>query len=185
MHAPDRPFIDETARVEPTAQVGARTRIWRNAHVRDGAVIGADCSLGQNVYVDTGVVVGDRCKVQNNVSLYRGLSVGDEVFLGPSCVFTNDLLPRATSESWEIIATVVERGASIGANATIVCGLTIGEWAMVGAGAVVTHDVAPHQVVLGTPARLHGWVCRCGRVVARGSDAPPDPVACARCRAAR
>lgn len=185
MHPPDAPFVHETAEVEPTAQIGPRTHIWRHVHVRDGAIIGADCSLGQNVYVDAEVSIGDRCKIQNNVSLYRGVSIGDEVFLGPSCVFTNDLLPRATSESWELIATAVERGASIGANATIVCGVTIGEWAMVGAGAVVTHDVAPHQVVLGAPARLHGWVCCCGRVVARGAEAPPEPVVCAWCRNTR
>lgn len=133
------------------------------------------------MYVDTGVTIGDRVKVQNNVSIYQGVTIGDEVFLGPSCVFTNDLLPRATSTAWTVVPTRVGTGASIGANATIVCGVAIGERAMVGAGAVVTRDVASHQLVLGNPARHHGWVCACGTVVSRELDPPPDPIRCNRC----
>lgn len=174
-------IAEPTARVDDEAVIGDRTRLWHQVHVRSGARIGADCSLGKNVYVDAGVVLGDRVKVQNNVSVYQGVTIEDDVFLGPSCVFTNDLLPRASNPTWEVVTTRVRRGASIGANATIVCGTTIGEWAMVGAGAVVTRDVAPHQLVLGNPARPHGWVCRCGGVVSNDVTSPPAPIRCAEC----
>jgi UDP-2-acetamido-3-amino-2,3-dideoxy-glucuronate N-acetyltransferase len=149
-------------------------------HVRATARIGAGCTLGKNVYVDAGAVLGDRVKVQNNVSIYQGVIVEDDVFLGPSCVFTNDRHPRATNENWEIVPTLVRTGASIGANATLVCGITVGTWAMVGAGSVVTRDVADHQLVIGNPARHAGWVCRCGRVASRSAD-QPDSLECDGC----
>jgi acetyltransferase-like isoleucine patch superfamily enzyme len=175
-------IADPSAVVEEGATLGDGTRVWHHAHVRAGAIVGRGCSLGKNVYVDAGAVVGDRVKVQNNVSIYDGVTIEDEVFLGPSCVLTNDLRPRATSTRWEVVPTLLRRGASIGANATVVCGVTIGEWAMVAAGAVVTRDVAPHQLVLGNPARHHGWVCRNGHVVSRDADPPDDPDDCATCR---
>jgi UDP-2-acetamido-3-amino-2,3-dideoxy-glucuronate N-acetyltransferase len=163
------PFVHPTAVVEDGAKVGDRTRIWHFAHIRAGARIGADTVIGKSAYVEGGAVIGDACKIQNFVSVYSGVTLGDEVFVGPSAVFTNDLVPRA-SGGWETIPTSVERGASIGANATIVCGVTIGRWAIVGAGAVVTKDVAAHHLVVGNPARPIGWVCRCGnRVEGPGS----------------
>ncbi|MBI4883776.1 MAG: N-acetyltransferase [Actinobacteria bacterium] len=165
-------FAEPTAIVESGATIGEGARIWHHAHVRTGATIGAATSLGKNVYVDTHVTIGARVKVQNNVSIYRGVTIADDVLLGPSCVFTNDRFPRAAAHDWEIVLTSVQRGASVGANATVVCGVTIGEWSIVGAGAVVTHDVAAHQLVVGSPARPAGWVCRCGRVVSRNIDAP-------------
>ncbi|QGG95986.1 acyltransferase [Actinomarinicola tropica] len=174
-------LADPSAIVEDGAVVGDGTRIWHHAHVRSGARIGAGCSLGKNVYVDAGVRLGDGVKVQNNVSIYRGVDIGDEVFLGPSCVFTNDLLPRAGNDDFRVVPTTVRRGASIGANVTIVCGTTLGEWSMVAAGSVVTRDVAPHQLVLGNPARHHGWVCRRGHVVSRAAEPPPDPDRCPAC----
>ena len=173
-----------SAHIEDGAGIGDGTRLWHQAHVRSGSSIGQQCSIGKNVYVDAGVVIGDRVKIQNNVSVYRGVTVEDDVFLGPACVFTNDLLPRASNDSWTITPTFVRRGASIGANATIVCGITIGGWAMVGAGSVVTRDVAPHQVVLGNPARHHGWVCRRGHVVSHDADPPPDLDHCEACMGA-
>jgi acetyltransferase-like isoleucine patch superfamily enzyme len=166
-------FAHPTAIVEPGAQIGAGTRIWHHAHVRDGAVIGADCNLGKNVYVDAGARLGDRVRIQNNVSVYDGVTLEHEVFVGPSAVFTNDRYPRATGD-WEIVPTVVRRGASIGANATIVCGVEIGALAVVGAGSVLTRSIADHQVVVGNPARPFGWACACGRLVTRTSERPDD-----------
>ncbi|MEP7045275.1 MAG: acyltransferase [Ilumatobacteraceae bacterium] len=168
--------VHPTAIVEVGADVGAGTSVWHHAHVRDGARVGKDCILGKNVYVDARAVVGDRCKLQNNVSVYHGVHIGDDIFVGPSATFTNDLVPRAFNASWQVVETFVHDGASIGANATIVCGVTLGEYSMVAAGATVTHDVAPHQLVAGTPARHLGWVCRCGKVVSRDADAPPQLV---------
>jgi acetyltransferase-like isoleucine patch superfamily enzyme len=173
------PSVHPTATVEDGAVVGPGTRIWHRAHVRDGSRIGAECTIGFSVYVDTGVVVGDRCKIQNHANLYRGLVVEDEVFIGPSATFTNDRYPRATSEDWEVLPTLVRRGASIGANATVTCGVEIGPWATIGAGAVVTRDVPAQGLVLGTPAGLAGWMCVCGRRLARLGE--PLPAACATC----
>jgi UDP-2-acetamido-3-amino-2,3-dideoxy-glucuronate N-acetyltransferase len=165
--APEPVFVHETAIVEPESRIGTGTRIWHHAHVRSGATIGGGCTLGKNVFVDSGVEIGDRVKIQNNVSIYRGVHIDDEVFVGPSAVFTNDRFPRATSPEWEVVETFLRRGASVGANATVLCGIEVGEWATVAAGAVVTRNVAPHELVAGNPARRLGWVCRCGRVLAR------------------
>ena len=128
-----------------------------------GAVLGEGCNLGQNVYVAPTVRLGNNVKVQNNVSLYDGVVCDDDVFLGPSCVFTNVKTPRSSvNRRGEYLKTHVKRGATIGANATIVCGVTIGEHAFVGAGAVVTSDLPAHALVVGVPARQVGWACRCG-----------------------
>ncbi|GMU77284.1 MAG: hypothetical protein AMXMBFR46_00850 [Acidimicrobiia bacterium] len=167
--------------MEAGAVVGDATAVWHHSHLRTGAVIGAGCTLGKNVFVDAGVSIGARCKIQNNVSVYSGVVLDDEVFVGPSAVFTNDRVPRAVG-AWEVVPTVVRRGASIGANATILCGVEIGEHAMVGAGAVVTRSVDPHQLVLGNPARHAGWVCACGAVVSREAERPAD-LRCTGCRA--
>ena len=157
--------IHPTAIVEEGAEIGEGTNIWHHAHIRKGAVIGRDCNFGKNTYVDPGVRIGDRVKVQNNVSIYHGVTVEDDVFLGPSMVFTNDLYPRAFLwNDSRVGTTVVKRGASIGANATIICGdRVIGEYALVAAGSVVTRDVPPHGLVMGNPARLVGFVCRCAK----------------------
>lgn len=156
------------------AHVGADTAIWQFVHVVSGAWIGDRCSIGQGCYIGP-VRIGHGCRVQNHVSIYDGVTLEDDVFLGPSCVFTNVKHPRAHVSRKDVFArTLVCRGASIGANATILCGVTIGEYALIGAGAVVTHDVAPHAIVVGTPARPVGWACRCGEPL--GAD-----LACARC----
>lgn len=156
-------FVHPTAVVEDGAEIGEGTRIWHFAHVRKGAKIGRNCNIGKDVYIDVGVEIGNNVKIQNGVSVYRGVKVEDDVFLGPHMTFTNDLYPRAFNEDWELVPTLVKKGASIGAHATIVCGVTIGEYAMVGAGAVVTKDVPPFGLVFGNPARLRGFVCYCGR----------------------
>lgn len=163
-------MIHPTATVEEGAHVGTGTRVWHHAHIRRGASVGDGCNLGKNVYIDDGAVVGDRVKVQNNVSVYAGVQLGDEVFVGPSAVFTNDRVPRATGD-WRMTPTLVRRGASIGANATVVAGVEIGECAMVGAGAVVVDSVPAHTVVVGNPARRIGWVCCCGAVRVRVGEA--------------
>jgi UDP-2-acetamido-3-amino-2,3-dideoxy-glucuronate N-acetyltransferase len=170
---------DPSVYVHPTAlcesdDVGPRTRIWAFVHVLAGARIGADCNVGDHAYVEGGVVVGDSVTVKNNVLLWDGVTVEDEVFLGPNAVFTNDLRPRAAfrKDPRELLATLVRRGATVGANATVLSGLTIGRWAMVGAGAVVVADVPDHALVLGNPARQAGWACVCGRAL-------PADLACA------
>jgi UDP-2-acetamido-3-amino-2,3-dideoxy-glucuronate N-acetyltransferase len=172
-------LVHPTAVVEDGAVVGAGTRIWHRSHVRAGCRIGADCTVGFAVYVDTDVLIGDRCKIQNHVSIYRGVVLEDEVFVGPAATFTNDRYPRAGVADWEVVRTCVRRGASIGANATVVCGVELGPWSMVAAGAVVTRDVPPHGLVVGTPARLRGWVCTCGRVLSRRDGELPE--ACRHC----
>lgn len=160
--------------IDEDVSIGSGTKIWHFCHIQTGAVIGEECSLGQNVNVGFNVRIGNGCKVQNNVSLYEGVILEDYVFCGPSCVFTNDLTPRAKypkgNERYE--RTLVCEGASIGANATIVCGHRIGAWSMIGAGAVVVCDVLPHALMLGVPARQRGWVCACGQVLTKDYICP-------------
>lgn len=155
--------IHPSATVGPRARVGAGSRIWHHCHVMDGAVVGEGCVLGQNCFVQEGAVLGDRVRLQNNVSVYKGVVLADDVFCGPSAVFTNVVRPRAhVSRRDEFAGTHVGRGATIGANATVVCGHDIGAFAFVAAGAVVTRSVPAHALVVGQPARVAGWVCRCG-----------------------
>ncbi len=151
-----------SAFVEDEAEIGDDTNIWHLVHVREGADIGKNCNLGKDVYVGVDVNIGDNVKIQNGVSVYEGVTVEDDVFLGPHMTFTNDLYPRATNEGWDVIPTLVKKGASIGAHATIISGVTIGEYAMVGAGAVVTKDFPDFALVMGNPAELTGFVCYCG-----------------------
>lgn len=184
----DRVTVHPTADVDDRATVGPGTTIWHECQVRAGAVIGRECVLGKGVYVDEGVRVGDRVKLQNGVSLFQGVVLEDGVFCGPHVAFTNDLRPRAVNpdgslkvaHDWTVQSTLVRSGASIGANATVRCGITIGRWAMAGAGAVITRDVPDHALVVGTPARLVGYVCACGELLP-GDAAYPGEVTCAHC----
>jgi len=156
-------FIHPSSIVDEPCIIRAGTKIWHFCHVMAGAEIGENCILGQNVYIDKDVTIGERVKIQNNVSVYKGVVLEDGVFCGPSCVFTNVINPRSEIEKKsEFKATLVKRGATIGANAVIVCGVTLGEYSFVGAGAVVTRDVPSHALVMGNPARIAGWACRCG-----------------------
>ncbi len=158
--------VHDTAIVDSGAEIGADTRIWHWVHVCAGAHVGERCVLGQNVYVGPEVVIGDGCKIQNNVSIYRGVTLEADVFVGPSVVFTNVRNPRAhVDRRDDFEATIVRRGATIGANATIVCGVELGEYSFVGAGSVVTKDVPARALVVGNPAVQVGEVCPCGEVL--------------------
>ena len=156
-------FVHESSYVDEGCTIGEGTKIWHFSHVMNGCSIGKRCNIGQNVVISPGVVLGEGVKIQNNVSVYTGVICEDGVFLGPSCVFTNVINPRAFIErKSEYRKTVVKKGASIGANATIVCGHDIGRYAFVGAGAVVTQNVPDYALVYGAPARIRGYVCQCG-----------------------
>lgn len=156
-------FVHESSYVDEGCTIGEGTRIWHFSHVMKGCTIGKKCNIGQNVVISPDVILGDGVKIQNNVSVYTGVVCEDGVFLGPSCVFTNVINPRAFIErKTEYRKTTVKKGASIGANATIVCGHDIGRYAFVGAGSVVTKTVPDYAMVYGTPARVHGYVCQCG-----------------------
>jgi UDP-2-acetamido-3-amino-2,3-dideoxy-glucuronate N-acetyltransferase len=157
------PFIHPTAVVDQPCEIGAGTRVWHFVHICAGARLGRDCSLGQNVMVADHVMIGDRVKIQNNVALYSGVTVEDDVFLGPSCVFTNVSNPRSQVVRRALYEkTLVRRGATVGANATVVCGVTLGRYAFVAAGTVVTRDVPDYGFVVGVPGRLRGWMSRHG-----------------------
>jgi len=163
------PSIHPLAQVDPGARIGLQTTIWHHTHVMSGASVGARCMLGQGCFVGSGAVIGDGCRVQNHVSVYDGVELGEDVFVGPSAVFTNVKRPRAAYPRKPAFErTRVDRGATIGANATVLCGVHIGVHAMVGAGAVVTGDVPAHAVVTGSPAVVVGWICACGDMLARG-----------------
>jgi len=156
-------FVHPTATVDPGCEIGEGTRIWHYTHIMSGAKIGKNCVLGQNVFVGKNVRIGDGCKIQNNVSVYEGVTLEDNVFCGPSVVFTNVINPRSeVNRKDEFKPTLVRKGATLGANCTIICGHTIGRYAFVGAGAVVTKDVPDYALVTGVPAKVVGWMCRCG-----------------------
>jgi UDP-2-acetamido-3-amino-2,3-dideoxy-glucuronate N-acetyltransferase len=156
-------FAHETAVVDDGCTIGKGTKIWHFSHIMSGSEIGEHCNIGQNVVISTGVKLGKNVKVQNNVSIYTGVICEDDVFLGPSMVFTNVINPRsAIIRKDKYHTTVVEKGASIGANSTIVCGNRIGAYSFIGAGAVVTKDVKPYSLVVGNPARQTGWMSEYG-----------------------
>lgn len=156
-------FFHPTAIIDEGAIIGSGTKIWHFSHIMTNCVLGENCNIGQNVVVSPGVRLGNNVKVQNNVSIYTGVTCGDDVFLGPSCVFTNVINPRsAVNRRNEYAKTHVGRGASIGANATIVCGNDIGDFAFVGAGAVVTKNVPDFALIVGNPAKQIGWMSEYG-----------------------
>ncbi|MCM1251802.1 MAG: acetyltransferase [Clostridium sp.] len=160
-------YVHESSYVDDNVIIGDGTKIWHFCHIQSGAVIGENCSLGQNVNIANNVHVGSEVKIQNNVSVYEGVTIEDGVFLGPSCVFTNDLTPRARYPKGHdnYKKTLIKEGASIGANATIVCGHTIGRNAMVAAGAVVTKNIPDYALAAGVPAKVVGRVDEKGNIV--------------------
>lgn len=186
--------IHPTAEVSDKATIGEGTSIWNHAQVRENATLGQNCVLSKGVYIDFGVSIGNNVKIQNYVSVYHGVTIKDGVFVGPHVCFTNDLVPRAVNpdgslkdaDDWALSETLIEKGAALGANSTIMCGITIGQWALIGSGSVVTHDVPAHGLVWGNPARLHGFVCKCGaRVVEADDERYPSggvKMHCTKCR---
>ncbi len=155
-------FIHPSAHVSDVSKIGAGTKVWINVQIREDVEIGTDCIISKDVYIDHAVKIGNRCKIQNSVSVYNGVTIEDEVFVGPNVAFTNDKVPRAFNTEWKVTPTRVQRGASIGANATVVCGIDIGRYAMVAAGSVVTKSVPSHALVMGNPAKVVGYVCQGG-----------------------
>jgi acetyltransferase-like isoleucine patch superfamily enzyme len=168
--ASERIRIHPTADVSPRAVIGAGTSIWNNAQVREEAILGTGCIVGKDAYIDHAVVIGDNCKIQNSALVYHGSTIEDGVFIGPQACLTNDLLPRAinpdgtikSADDWTVSPVTIRYGASVGACAVVLPGVTVGRFALVGAGAVVTRDVPDHGLVVGSPARLIGFVCPCG-----------------------
>jgi len=152
-----------SAVIDLDASIGEGTTIWHFSHILEGSRIGKNCRIGQNVVVGPRAFVGNHVKIQNNVSVYEGVTLEDNVFCGPSMVFTNVLNPRSEIPRMkELKNTLIKEGATLGANCTVLCGTQIGRYAFVGAGAVVTKNVPDFSLVMGNPARQHGWMCRCG-----------------------
>lgn len=158
-------LVHPSAEVSPDAEIGDGTRIWHFAHIREGVQIGTNCVISKGVYIDHKVKIGNNVKIQNGVSVYYGVTVEDDVILAPNATVTNDLYPRAFSKNWQVVPTLIKKGASVGANATIICGVTLGEYCMVAAGTVVTKSVPAHALVMGNPSRLRGFVCKCGQTL--------------------
>ncbi len=155
--------VHESSIIDDGAKIGENTRIWHWVHVCSGAEIGSDCSLGQNVFIGNKVLIGNNVKIQNNVSVYDNVTLEDDVFCGPSMVFTNVYNPRAAvSRKDEYRATLIEKGATLGANCTIVCGITVGQYAFVGAGSLVNKNVADYALMVGVPAKQIGWMSEFG-----------------------
>ncbi len=159
-------FIHPLGVVDSEASIGAGTLVWAFSHILSGALVGEDCNICDHTFVEGAVRVGNRVTLKCGVYLWDGLVLEDDVFVGPCAAFTNDLRPRSRQRPEHYAATILRQGCSIGANATILPGLTIGRWALVGAGSIVTRDVPDFGLVLGNPARLRGWVCRCGQKLA-------------------
>ena len=156
-------YVHESSYIDDNVDIGSGTKIWHFSHILSNVKIGKNCSIGQNVVIGPNVTIGNNCKIQNNVSIYDGLIIEDDVFLGPSCVFTNVINPRSSIErKEEFQETLLKKGCSVGANATIICGNAIGSYSLIGAGSVVTKPVKDFSLVLGNPAQHVGWISKAG-----------------------
>lgn len=178
-------IIHATAVIDNGARIGKGSKVWHHSHIRAGADIGENCVISKNVYVDNGAVIGNNVKVQNNVSVYSGVTIEDGAFIGPHVSFMNDKVPRAINldgslkeaEDWKPLKTLVKKGASIGTGVLIMPSITIGEFAMIGAGSLVTKDVPDFGLVIGSPARLVGYVCKCGeRLIDKCDKCGMEPI---------
>ncbi len=155
--------IHPQALIEKNVMIGANTRIWAFSHILSNVMIGADCNICDHTLIESGVSIGDRVTIKSGVYLWTGLKIEDDVFIGPCAAFTNDKRPRSKQYPESYPTILLQQGCSIGANATILPDIKIGQWAMVGAGSVVTKDVPAYALVYGNPARIQGWICRCGK----------------------
>ncbi|MFA5165752.1 MAG: acyltransferase [Candidatus Paceibacterota bacterium] len=173
-------WAHETAFICPEAQIGQGTKIWNHCQILSGCQIGQNCTIGHNILIANTVKIGNNVKIQSNTDVWQGVELQDYVFVGPSVVFTNDLNPRAefpkTKEQY--LKTLVKIGATLGANSTIVCGHEIGSYAFIGAGAVITENIPDYAIVAGNPAKIIGWMCRCGEKLHFESDGAK----CAKCQ---
>jgi UDP-2-acetamido-3-amino-2,3-dideoxy-glucuronate N-acetyltransferase len=175
-------FVHESSYVDEPCEIGAGTKVWHFSHIMKNCRIGERCNIGQNVVISPDVTIGNNVKIQNNVSVYTGCILEDDVFCGPSMVFTNVVNPRShVTRKDEYRTTLVKRGASFGANSTVVCGTTVGQYAFAGAGAVITRDVPDYALVVGNPARIHGWMCACGVKLKFASAGDEERARCAAC----
>ncbi len=173
-------FAHPSAIIDEPVEIGKDTKIWHFTHIMKGAKIGERCVIGQNCFIASRALIHNNVHIQNNVSVYDLVELEDDVFCGPSCVFTNDLNPRAAyPKGGQWIPTLVKKGTSIGANATIVCGITIGKYAFIGAGAVVTKDVPDYAILKGVPARISGYMCKCGEKLSFSND---NTATCKKCK---
>ena len=176
-------FAHPQALVEST-EIGRNTRVWAFAHVMRGARVGADCNIGDHAFIETGAVLGNNVTVKNGVAIWDRVTIEDNVFLGPNCVLTNDLNPRAyiKKSGSTLVPTLIRENATIGANVTIVCGVTIGQYAFIGAGAVVIRSVPDFALIVGKPGRQIGWMCVCAKKLPMPAGAPRDSaVTCPHC----
>lgn len=159
-------FKHDRAIVHDGARIGEGTRIWANANIQEGAIIGKHCNICDGCYVEKGAIIGDHVTLKNGVAVFNGVTLEDDVFVGAGVAFINDRNPRShRSDDWTLEKTLVQKGATIGANATVMCGITIGTYAVVGAGCVVVKNVPIYTIVVGNPARWAGYACRCGRTL--------------------
>lgn len=174
-------FVHESSYVDEPCEIGEGTHIWHFSHIMKDCKIGKGCNIGQNVVISPNVTLGNNVKIQNNVSVYTGVVAEDDVFMGPSCVFTNVINPRShVSRKNEYRKTILGKGCSLGANSTIVCGHNVGKYALVGAGSVVTKDVPDYALVVGNPAKVVGYMCNCGEKIKFDNDGQAICSACGR-----
>ncbi len=179
----NKPTIHKTADVSPKAKIGSNTKIWHHSQVRERAEIGENCTLGKGVYIDWEVKIGNNVKIENYACIFHSATIEDGAFIGPNVILTNDRYPRsidpdgtlkkeAKNADWEMGHIIIRRGASIGSGSIVITDLEIGEFSMIGAGSVVTKDVPPQALVFGVPAKIKGYVCKCGKIISRGSSKP-------------
>jgi acetyltransferase-like isoleucine patch superfamily enzyme len=166
----DKYYFTHPSAIVESDTIGKNTRIWAFVHILKDVIIGEDCNICDYAFVENGVTVGNRVTIKNGISVWNGVTIEDDVFLGPNCVFTNDVYPRSKIYHPENIKTLLKKGASIGANATILCGITLGKYCMIGAGAVVTKDVPDFALMVGNPARFRSWLAKTGEKLNFGVD---------------
>lgn len=151
--------LHKTSIIDENVKIGSGTKIWHWCHVSKNSKIGKNCNLGQNIFIGEGVQIGDNVKIQNNVSIYSGVQIKNDVFIGPSVVFTNVKEPRSfINKKKKYSKTLVNKGATLGANSTILCGIKIGKYSLVGAGSVCLKSIENYSKVVGNPAKEIGKI---------------------------